>query len=173
MGPLEDVVDFCCDVFAEIKKLGQSIVASFQHAEANKGAMADIHLESASLYLAEVKQDSYDPLRVGRFFYQKGITFSHCSVMRTQRALLFLLSPNCSQLIRFVRLLMLIKISSAFLDSSPTRQLPPSYLRKSLLRVMGHLLSPLAYRMMVARLQELEKYNLKLLLRPLLLHGQM
>ncbi len=65
-------MDFCCcGVFAENKKLGQSIVASLQHAETNKGAMADIHLESASLYLAEVKQDSYDPLRVGRFVLSK------------------------------------------------------------------------------------------------------
>ena len=89
---LEDVLEFSCDVFADNKQIGQSLVSAIQQCESK--SMADIHLDSASICIAEVLQGKQESLKVGRFVLSKGNYFASTSETLQCHCLYHL--PDCS-----------------------------------------------------------------------------
>lgn len=65
------------DVFADNKKLEQNIASAIQQCKSE--SMADIHLDSAIICIAEVLQDKQEPSRVGRSVLSKGDYFASTS----------------------------------------------------------------------------------------------
>ena len=101
---LDDLLDFCGDIFADNTHVGAGIV-SMTGGQHDSGT-ADIYCEVPTLYCLEVLQDKQEPLKIGRFLFSKGQFFPAplrlYFAMHSPRAVLFLLYPKVVRSIRYV-----------------------------------------------------------------------
>ena len=74
---MDDVLEFCSDVFADKKQVGSNIVSALS--QNNHSSIANIYLDAHTLCVIEVMQDEQEPLKVCRFVLSKGNHFSSTS----------------------------------------------------------------------------------------------